>query len=413
MFHRLRKKMRQWIPGIITGGADNDPAGITTYAVSGAQFGFGQLWLMVWATPMLIAVQAMCARLGAIKHKGLTSIIKEHYSPVFVIIAAGILVFANILTIGADLAGVSEAAGLVTNTNYIYWVVPIALLIWYIVVFKNFNSMRRYLLWLNFAFVAYIIASFLAKPNWGAVVYSLIVPSISFDFKFLLASVGLLGTTITPYLFFWQTQEEVEERKSASERIIESKEEDAILAPGFIFSNIISICIMIATATVLHQRGLHDISTAGQAALALEPFAGPFAKYLFGIGIIGAGLLAIPILAASASAAIAEVFGWRESLSDKLDKARGFYTIITASLLVGIAIALLRIDPIKALFYSQVVAGLLGPILIIMILFMCNDRKLMGTSVNRWFDNLFGWAAVVIMVLSNIGLFWQMFMRKT
>ena len=412
MFRRLRKKVHQWIPGIISGGADNDPAAITTYAVSGAQFGFGQLWLVVWATPMLIAVQAMCARLGAIKHKGLTSIIKEHYSPVFVIIAAGILVVANILTIGADLAGVAEAAGLVTNTQYVYWVIPVALLIWYIVVFKNFAVMRRYLLWLNIAFFAYIVASLLAKPNWGAVFYNMVIPTISFNFKFLVASVGLLGTTITPYIFFWQAQEEVEERKSASERMVESKEEDALLAPGFIFSNVISIFIMIATATVLNQRGLHDISTAGQAALALEPFAGPLAKYLFGIGIIGAGLLAIPVLAVSASAAIAEVFGWRESLSDKLDKARGFYTIITASLLVGIAIALLRIDPIKALFYSQVIDGLLGPILIIMILFMCNDRKLMGASINRWFDNLCGWAAVVVMVLSSIGLFWQLFLVR-
>lgn len=402
-----KNKIRRFFPGIIAGGADNDPAGIATYALSGAQFGYHQLWLMVWATPMLIAVQAMCARLGLVKKQGLTTIIRQHYSPAFVFIAATVLIIANVLTIGADLTGVAAAAELVTHVNYIYFVVPVALVLWLIVLFGNFKLINRYLLVLSSIFITYILAALLSKPNWWDVIRNLIVPTISVSPNFLLAGVGLLGTTITPYLFFWQAQEEVEENPSKAEAKIEVKKTDTILAPGFIFSNIISIFIMIATASVLNSRGITDLKTIAGAAAALEPFAGKLSTYLFAFGIIGSGLLAIPILAASASAAIAEVFGWRESLSDKLNRAKGFYTVLTIALLVGAAIALLGIDPISALFYSQVMDGILGPILVVFVLFLCNDKKVMGEHVNNWFDNFFGWMAVVVMVLATAGFFWQ------
>jgi Mn2+/Fe2+ NRAMP family transporter len=404
----LKTMLRRWIPGIISGGADNDPAGIATYSVSGAQFGYGQLWLMVLATPMLIAVQAMCGRLGLVKRKGLISIIKDHYAPIFVVVSSATLILANILTIGADVSGVSAAVGLITNTNYVWWIIPVVILIWYMVVFKNFRSIQKYLLWLNILFVAYIGAAILTKPNWIEVLKNLFIPTLSLDVPYLMAAMGLLGTTITPFLFFWQVQEEVEgPPKTNAERVFEIRKEDMIMAPGFIFSNIISLCIMISTATVFHSHGITDIQTAGDAARGLEPLAGGLAKYLFGIGIIGAGFVAIPILSASAGAAVAEIFGWRDSLSDKLNHAKGFYAVISASLVVGMLIAFLRINPIKALFYSQIISGMVGPILIVLILFICNDKKIMGAKVNGWFDNLFGALSVLIMALGTAGLLLQ------
>ncbi len=409
MLKKLRKLLGKWGSGIITGGADNDPAGITTYAVSGAQFGYSQLWLMVMATPMLVAVQAMCSRLGLVKRKGLAAIIKDHYSPGIALGAIAILIISNVLTLGADLVGVAAAAGLMTGTPYIWWVLPVGGIIWYLVVFQNYPTIRRFLLWLNLLFVAYIFAVILVSPDWLVVLRGLVVPTIYFDMKYLLALMGVLGTTITPFLLFWQTQSEVEDHSGKAVNVREIKTQDILLAPGFIFSNLISICIMIATASVVRGQGLTDLTSAAQAAQALEPVAGPLAKYLFGLGIIGAGFVAIPILAASAGAAIAEIFGWKESLSDRPNKARGFYLVISVAIFLGIFMGLVGFDPIKALLYSQVLAGCVGPLLIVLLIFLCNDVSVMGRYVNGWFDNLFGWFTVAVMTLGTVGLLWQLF----
>ncbi len=412
MNKRIRKILRSWIPGVISGGADNDPSGIATYSISGAQFGYGQLWLMVLSTPMLIAVQAMCARLGDVKRKGLMSIIKEHYAPIFAVSASIILIITNITTLGADLAAVSEAFGLVTNTSFMYWLLPVSLVIWYVIVFKNFKSIEKYLSFLTLIFLAYVVAGFLARPNWGEIFMSLTRPTISVSIDYFVIALALMGTTITPFLFFWQTKEEVEERKSIETLQKEAKVEDLRVAPGFIFSNIISLFIIISTATVLHGHGTYSIVSAGDAARALEPLAGSFSKVLFALGIIGSGFLAIPIIAASTAYVVAETFGWRDSLSDKLNKAKGFYTVLTASILMGMGIAISGISPLRALLYSQVLGGMLGPILLVLILFMCNDKKIMGTYVNGWFDNFFGWLAVCVMGIGTTGYFWQTIFSK-
>jgi NRAMP (natural resistance-associated macrophage protein)-like metal ion transporter len=399
---------KRFIPGIISGGADNDPAGITTYAVSGAQFGYQQLWLMVLATPMLIAVQAMCVRLGAIKKQGLTTIIASHYSPFFVVACACILIVANVLTIGADMIGIAVGFELITSLPYYYFILPTALVILGIMVFGKFPAIRGILLMLNVVFFGYIVSAVLSRPDWTEVLHNITFPSLRFSLNYLLAAVGLLGTTITPYLFYWQVQEEVEEHDSKKESAYKAKYGDMIMAPGFIFSNIISMCIMIATASVLYNHGVRDIQSAADAARALEPFMGPAAKYLFALGIVGAGFLAIPVLASTASASVAEVFHWRDSLSLKLDKAKQFYAGIAIILLVGVGVSLIQINPIHALFYSQIVNGMLGPLLIILLLVMCNDKKIMGTHVNSWFDNVFGGLAVLVMVAGTIGIFWQL-----
>jgi Mn2+/Fe2+ NRAMP family transporter len=375
--------------------------------MAGARFGYSLNWLMALATPMLIAVQAMCARLGDVKRKGLTLIIKEHYHPAIALISTLILIFCSIFTLGADLAGMSAALGLITKTNYLIWVIPISFLIWYIVVFKNFQTIEKYLFWLAFVFITYIFAGILAKPNWPAVFRQTFIPQIKLNLNFFMVAIGCLGTTITPFLFFWQTKEEVEEKKPLKETLQEASQEDIVVAPGLIFSQIIALFIMISTGTVLYSHGIHDINTAHDAAMALEPLAGPFAQILFALGIIGSGLLAIPVLASTAASALAETLGWRDSLSDKPHRAKGFYATFSLAILVGAIFAFLGVDPIKALFYSQVLAGIFGPFLLILIILLCNNRKILGDYVNGWFDNFFGWLAVGVMLLGSLGIFWQ------
>lgn len=404
---KIKRFFKKTVSGLIAGGADNDPAGISTYSMAGAQFGYSLNWLMILAAPMLIAVQAMCARLGDVKRKGLTKIIKEHYHPLIAFLSTLILILCNIITIGADLAGVSAAMGLVTRTNYLLWILPFSLLILYVVIFKNYKTIEKFLLGLVFVFISYIFAGILAKPDWGIVLKETIFPKIQFVPAYFAAAVGTMGTTITPYLFFWQTKEETEEKESVKQHLFEAKREDLILAPGFIFSQIIALFIMISTATVFFSNGIKDINSAAEAAEALEPFAGPYAQLLFAVGIIGAGLLAIPVLASSTAYVLAETMGWRDSLSDKVHQAKGFYAVLTLSVLLGVILAFINVNPIKALFYSQILSGILGPFLLILILLLCNNKKVMGKFTNSWFDNLFGWLAVVIMLLSTVAFLWQ------
>ncbi|MBI3342834.1 divalent metal cation transporter [Candidatus Gottesmanbacteria bacterium] len=405
----LRKRIRRWIPSIIAGGADNDPAGIATYSISGAMFGYNQLWLLILSTPMLIAVQAMCARLGDVKREGLMTIIKTHYAPIVAYASAGILIIANTTTLGADLAGVAEAVGLVTKTSYIWWVIPITVALWYLVVFSNFRRIERYLFLLSFVFLSYVIAGFLARPQWREILSAIITPHIDFSITYLMTGIGLLGTTITPFLFFWQAKQGMEEKISGRELTAVARREDGFLAPGFIYSNIISLFIMIASSRALFGKGGIAVFTAGDAARALEPVAGSWASALFAIGIIGSGLLAVPVLATSTAYVVAETFRWRDSLSDKPNKAKGFYTVLTAAMIVGVVIAVSGIAPMKALLYSQVLSGMLGPILITLILIMCNDTKIMGHYVNRLFDNIFGWVTVAVLTAGSAGILWQLF----
>lgn len=404
---RLPKMLKRWIPSIIAGGADNDPAGIATYSISGAQYGYHQLWLLLLSTPMLIAVQAMCARLGDVKRKGLMLIIREHYPPFVAYGVALVLIIANTTTLGADLAGVAEVLGMVTGTAYIWWVIPIAATIWAIVIFKSFRLIERYLLLLSIVYMAYVLSGFLSRPAWIDVLKAVILPHIEFSMGYLLAGVGLMGTTITPFLFFWQSRQGTEEKNTKKELLAEAKEEDRLVAPGFIYSNIISFFIIVASAQALAGKSSMTSITASDAARALEPLAGSGATILFAVGIIGAGLLAVPVLAVSTAYAVAEVFGWRESLSDTPNKAKGFYMVITAAMVVGIGIAVSGVAPMKALLYSQVLGGMLGPLLVTMILFLCNDKKIMGTMVNRWFDNVFGWITVIVLTLGSAGIFWH------
>jgi NRAMP (natural resistance-associated macrophage protein)-like metal ion transporter len=403
MKSKIKKLFKKALPGIITGGADNDPSGIATYSISGAMFGFSQTWLMVLALPMLISVQSMCARLGKIRRQGLAKILKSEFSPLIAYTATAILIISNIVTIGADIIAMSASLELVTTVALKYWVLPITIFVWYLVLFNNYKIISKFLLGMVVFFLAYIFAAILARPNWSEVFQGLFSPSLAVMNKdYFIAALAILGTTITPYLFFWQVKEEVEDRISIKVAKEDAKHEDLILAPGFIFSQLIAIFIIIATGATLFQSGV-EIKTAADAARALAPVAGPAASWLFALGIIGAGLLALPILSASTAYVVAESFGWKhESLNNKVWHAKGFYAVITLSLLAGVGLLIADIDPIKSLYYSQVLAGTLAPFLLVLILILANRKKLMGNFRNGWFDNFFGTLAILVLSISAL-----------
>ena len=401
-FKRYFKKIG---PGLITGGADNDPSGIASYSISGARFGFSQLWLMVLATPMLVAVQSMCSRLADVKRKGLSTLLQEEFSSAVSWAATSILLIANTVTIGADILAVALALQLVTNIGLKFWVLPVTIVIWYFVLFENYKVIAKYLSILLLFFLAYLVAAIVSHPNWGEVFANMFWPHVHAGKEYFIAAVAILGTTITPYLFFWQVKEELEERKPVLQAMREARHEDALNAPGFIFSQIITLSIMIAAAVTLSHGGL-GIRTAADAAKALEPVAGKWAVDIFAVGIIGAGLLSIPVLAVASAAVVSETAGFRhQSLNNKIKSAKGFYAVITLSLLAGVGILIVGVDPLKALYYSQVLAGLLAPLLLIFILILCNKQTVMGEFRNKWFDNFFGTLAFLVMIIAAVLMF--------
>lgn len=401
-----KQLFKQISSGLITGGADNDPSGIATYSVSGARFGFGQLWLMVLATPMLIAVQSMCTRIAHIQRKGLSTVLREHFSPVISWGATIILLVANTVTIGADILAVSLALQMITGIALQFWIIPVTFVIWYVVLFEKYKTIAKFLMVTLLFFLAYFVAAILAKPDWLLVIKNIFLPNFrQFGKEYYMAAVGILGTTITPYLFFWQAREELEDRLTIKQGRREAKEEDQLNAPGFIFSQLITLSIMIAAAVSLSHGGV-GINNATDAAKALEPVAGRFAADIFALGIIGAGLLAVPVLAISSASVVAETARFKhESLNNKVGSAKGFYAIISLSLLAGVVILFLKVDPLKAMFYSQILAGVLAPILVFLILIITNRKKIMGKFTNGWFDNFFGILSFIVMAGAAILMF--------
>ncbi|MBI1919192.1 Nramp family divalent metal transporter [Candidatus Microgenomates bacterium] len=408
---KVKNFFKRATPAIITGAADNDPAGISTYSVAGAQFGYQLNWLMILATPMLVAIEAMSARIANIQKKGLATVISSYYPPPISILAAAILIVANVITIGANLSGMVAAWNLLTGGSSFLWIIPIGIGIWLVVISQSYRTIKKILFYLVPFFATYLIAAFLSKPDWVTVIKETFVPSIQPTPTFFMVSMGLLGTTIAPYLFFWQAKEEVEENRTKNARFFLVRREDRLAAPGFIMSNMVSIFIMIATGSVLFNHGITDIPDAATAARALEPFAGNFASTLFAIGLFSAGLLAIPVLCVTTGSVVAETFKWKDQLLGHPKKEKGFYMVISTSIIVGMIIPLIGLNPIKALFYSQVLNSILAPVLIILLLQMSNNKKIMGKFTNSWFDNTFGGLAVGTMILATAGLVWQLWMN--
>lgn len=389
-------------PGVITGGADNDPAGIATYSVVGAAAGFAQNWLLFLSTPMLIVVQQMSAKVANVTKTDLATVLRTTFGIRVASPAVLLMVVANVITMGADLLAMGAAIELLTGVKFIYFIVPLAGAMGFVTIFLDYRVVSKYLLWLVAVYATYIVAAFLARPDWSAVVRSTALPHLELNVGFLLAAVGMLGTTITPYLFFWQTSGEVEERRGV-QSISRSNLDIAI---GMVWSNVTAFFILVSTGAVLYSHHA-AVRTAADAARALEPFAGRYATVLFAIGIIGAGLLAIPILSASAAFGIAGLAGWRRGLGRNARNAPEFYIVIGLAFLVAMELAISSIDPIKALFYSQVLDGLIAPVLIVLMLLITSNRKVMGDFVNGMVTNVVGWAAAGVMMLADVALVYQ------
>lgn len=395
----LRDTLKVVGPGIITGGADNDPAGVTTYSVVGAQNGYGQNWLLLLSMPLLIVIQQMCARVGNVTKTDLATAIRTHFGRKVAIGVVAAAVTANIATIGADLVMMAASMELITGAKFTYFVVPFAALIAYVTIFLDYKVVSRFLLWLVAVFACYIVAAVLARPNWLDVARQTFLPHIDPSPTYFLGAVGLLGTTITPYLFFWQTSGEIEEKRGV-QGIARGNLD---IAAGMIWSNLSALFIVITTGAVLYVHHA-QINTAADAARALEPFAGTYAKYLFSVGIIGAGLLAIPVLAASTAYSVGGLFGWRRSLTRHVNNAPQFYIVLGVAILVGVQLAVSNVDPIKALFYSQVLDGLIAPVLVVFLLLLTSSRKVMGEFVNGRWARLIGWAAVGVLVIADLAM---------
>ena len=406
---RVRRGFRALGPGLITGAADDDPSGIATYSQAGAAFGFGLLWTALLTLPLMSAVQLICARIGLTTRRGLASVLRSHYPPWLLWIVCVLLLIANTVNIAADLGGMAEAAALVTGLPPVGLVPAFALLILALLAFASYTSMNRILKWMTVGLFAYVVAAFLARPHWGAVIGGTFWPRATISGDYLLTIVAILGTTISPYLFFWQTAQEAEDEahhlRVPISQLFRTAATDTNF--GMLVSNVIMYFIIVTTGATLHPAGTTHITTAAQAAAALRPLAGRGAALLFTLGIVGTGLLAVPVLAGSAAYAIAEAARWRRGMDEKVWKAPQFYVVIAVSTLIGVALNYVRIDAMRLLFWAAVINGLLAPPLIVIILMVGNNTTIMGNARNGIVLNALGGAAAVVMTIAAGALVWS------
>jgi NRAMP (natural resistance-associated macrophage protein)-like metal ion transporter len=401
-------------PGLITGAADDDPSGISTYSVAGAQFGYSTLWTALLTFPLMAAVQLMCARLGMVTGRGLGSVVRTRYAAWVSWVICILLIVANVFNISADLAGMADSMQMITGIHAYIWIPIFAVFIVALLLFASYRTTANIFKWLTVVLFAYFITAFLAHPNWSAVFKSTFVPRIEFSKEYLAVLVGLLGTTISPYLFYWQAAQEVEEdrsqgkttvsaRKGATTQELKTARTDVI--SGMLLSNLVMYFIILTAAATLNAHGITQIETAKQAAEALRPLAGKGAYLLFAFGIVGTGILAIPVLAGSCAYAVADAMNLRSaSLNAKPHKAPVFYAIISVAVLVGIGVDFAGVNAVKMLFWSAILNGLLAPPLVVMVVLLTSDRKVMGGKVNSKAMKTLGWACALIMTVAAVGL---------
>jgi len=397
----MRLLLKSLGPGIITGAADDDPSGIATYSIAGAQLGTKLLWTALLTWPLMASVQIMCARIGKVTGQGLAANFKRRFPVWLLRVFIVALLVANTINIAADLAGMADAAAMLSRINSRWFVVVFALLISWATVRLRYRQIANVLKWLVLALFAYPITAFVVGTDWGRVVHDTLVPSVPHTRDEWSMLVAILGTTISPYLFFWQASEEVEEEKAAGQSTLAERRGATLrelelrnidVGVGTFFSNVVMFFIILTTAITLNRHGIIHIETTRQAAEALRPLAGKFATTLFTVGIVGVGFLAIPTLAGSAAYAFAETLGWRQGLDKKLKQARAFYTLILLSTGVGVGLDFVGINPVKALYWTAVINGLLAPFLLVAILVVASDKKLMEDQPS----SRFGWGVVAI-----------------
>jgi len=411
---RLKRFLGIFGPGLVTGAADDDPSGLATYSQSGAQFGYAQLWIVPFLYPMMVAVQEACARIGAVTKKGIAAVAREHYGKPVLITTVALIAIANTVNIGADIGAMAAALELILPIPFVLSTLGFTVITLLCEIYVPYKAYARVLKWLAASLLVYPLTLFLISQPWGTLLRATFIPNIELSFVFLFLFIGVIGTTISPYMFFWQASEEVEEeielnmdqRKSGFKKFIRNMRIDN--AMGMLFSQIITWCIIVVTGTVLHANGITNIATAADAAKALAPLAGSFAGTIFAIGIIGLGLLGVPVLAGSAAYAMAEAFNWHEGLYRKLRDAHGFYTVIIVATVIGLGINFIGIDPIKALIVTAVLNGIVAIPLLFLIIKISSSKKIMNEYASGWLSRTVLWITFIAMIVAAVGMFWQM-----
>jgi NRAMP (natural resistance-associated macrophage protein)-like metal ion transporter len=399
-------------PGLVTGAADDDPSGIATYSQAGAQFGLNMLWTMPLTYPLMAAIQSLCGRIGRVTGEGLAVNIKRAFPPWVLYGTVCLLLVANTLNIGADVAAMGQVLALMIGGNRELQTIGLAAASLLMQVFIPYRRYVKYLKWLTLSLLSYVAVLFTVHVPWAQVVLRTVVPKLRLDVSTATVIVGVFGTTISPYLFFWQCSEEVEDLRARRGDV--ALLHDAAAAPaelrrirwdtwsGMLYSNLVAFSIILAAAVTLHTAGVTDIQTAAQAAAALRPLAGDFAFYLFGLGILGVGALGVPVLAGSAGYALAEAMGWTEGLEARARDARGFYGVIAAAMLVGLALGFTPINPIRALFYAAVINGIAAVPLIVVVLLLASNPSVMGRYPANRFSLALGWVTAVAMACASV-----------
>jgi NRAMP (natural resistance-associated macrophage protein)-like metal ion transporter len=409
----LKRYLKILGPGLITGASDDDPSGIGTYSVAGASLGFATLWTAVLTLPLMAGIQFMCAKVGMVSGMGLAGVLRRHYPRPFLYAAVLGLFVANTINVGADIGAIAAGINLVVPIPIGWMIVPVALVILGLQILGSYRLIASIFKWLTLALLGYIASAFFARPDPGEVLRATLIPTISLDPTFLATLVAILGTTISPYLFFWQCSQEVEEevqmgrtrlsdRRGASDRELKYAALD--VNTGMVFGNLVMYFTTLATAATLHAAGQTQIQSAVDAAQALRPLAGDAAAVLLAFGLIGSGFLAVPILSGSAAYAMSESFGWRYGLDTKPSQAKQFYAVIVVATIVGMLINFLGINPIDALFITAVINGFVAPPLLVLIMLVANNRRIMGDRVNGVGLNIVGWLATAAMSAAAIAL---------
>jgi NRAMP (natural resistance-associated macrophage protein)-like metal ion transporter len=413
---KIKKFIKILGPGLVTGASDDDPSGIATYSQAGAQFGFATLWTALLTFPLMAAIQGMCARIGLVTSQGLTVTLKQHYSKYLLYSMLLISFPAITLNIGADI----QAMGAVAHMAYpvipaaVYSVVVTAILM-FIIIRYPYQKIAMILKWLCLSLLLYVVVPFMMKQDWGLILKKTFIPTLKINKEFLSIIVAILGTTISPYLFFWQTTMEAEDIAHGNKSVVVNKrvlsEMKTDVNAGMFLSNLVMFFMILTTGSVLFTHGIRQIDTVDQAAKALEPLAGKLTYLIFTIGVLGTGLLAIPVLAGSQSYMLAETFGWKAGLDKKFTQAKPFYISIIISLIVGLSLDFFGVSPIKALIFTAIAYGLTAPVMIAVILHIGNNKKIMKEHTNSKLSNILGVLTLIIMTAAAVGLVFFLFKK--
>jgi NRAMP (natural resistance-associated macrophage protein)-like metal ion transporter len=414
---RIRNFFALLGPGLITGAADDDPSGISTYSVAGATTGYSMLWLTLVSTPMMSVIQGMCARISMVSGEGIAALMRKRLPLWLAYPLASLVIVANTFNLGADIGGMADGARLVVPVPidalvFFFGIAMIAAQTW-----LSYAAIAKFFKWLTLTLFAYVITAFVVRPPWGQVLFQFVVPRIHLDAAWLATMVGVLGTTITPYLFYWQSSLMVEEEKEAGKATIAARRGTdarsvtnmhADVNAGMIYSNLVAFFIIATTAATLGAHGRTNIATAQQAAQALRPLAGPFAELLFALGMVGTGVLAVPVLATSSAYVAAQTFRFREGLGEPVARAPRFYLIICAGIVIGIGMNLMRVNAISALFWAAVFNGIAAVPLIAVIVWLASDKRVMGEWASSSLARAWGWATFALMGGATAGMFYFM-----